>query len=336
MADTNRRVRFDNMTSEPIQYLDLERASSAELTECLVESSCAFITGHGVPDSVHEDLVEVSREFFDLPWDEKKIVQWPGDGYWRGWQPLAEGEVVLDGRRPAVLERFEVQMQAEREASHSDLLERSARFGLWPERPAGFPTAWARYYSALARVSSRVIGAIAETLCLPEAELAAWCEEQHGSLVVNNYLAQEEPPPPGEIRQRSHTDIGGLTVLWADDSPGGLEVRLPGTAGWTAVRFHGEALLVQAGDLLARWTNNVLRANIHRVVNPPIAAGPANRRTSIVYFHYPRLDTVVKPAPSCVSPDRPVLGPIDAGAHLRSAVARPAARYREMEDSLSS
>lgn len=320
------------MSFKGVPCIDLDSSSHAELTSGLVERSCAFVTGHGIPDAVRAELVEVSRAFFDLTLEEKAEVRWPGDGFWRGWQPLSEGEVLTDGRSPALLERFEVQLASGAGSSDADLLERSAGFELWPRRPAQFRLAWARYYAALAGVSSRVVTAIADTLHLPASELGAWCEEQHGNLVVNNYLAQDRPPPEGEIRQRAHTDIGGLTVLWADDTPGGLEVRMPGTSGWTAVQqFPEGALLVQAGDLLARWTNNVLRANIHRVVNPPVEAATTSRRTSIVYFHYPRLDTVVHPAPSCVSPDRPARSPIDSRAHLLAAVTQPGERYRDME-----
>ena len=325
------------MVPRDVPTVDLDSSSDADLTACLVENSCAFITGHGVAPTVRDELVEVSRQFFDLPWADKAAVQWPGDGYWRGWQPLAQGEVVVDGRQPTVLERFEVQMTPGPVVADDDeLLRRSAAFGLWPARPPEFRMAWARYYTAVATVSSRVISAIASTLRLPEHELGAWREEQHANLVVNNYLAQDQPPPPGEIRQPAHTDIGGLTVLWADDAPGGLEVRQPRTTGWTGIEFDGDVLLLQAGDLLARWTNNIIRANIHRVVNPPLTDGPGRRRTSVVYFHYPRLDTVVTPGPSCVSPDRPARAPIDAGAHLRSAVAQPGARYRDLEDSIRS
>jgi isopenicillin N synthase-like dioxygenase len=310
-------------------------AVASELTRALMESSCAFVSGHGVPDAVLAELVTVSRAFFDLSLEEKARVRWPGVGYWKGWQPLSEAEVAIDGRGPELLERFEVQMTAGTGSSDEDLWERSAGFALWPEAPAGFRLAWARYYASLARFSGLVMTAIASTLDLPASGLSAWCEEQHGNLVVNNYLAQDLPPEPGEIRQRAHTDIGGLTVLWADEAPGGLEVRMPGTPGWTAVSFPRGALLIQAGDLLARWTNNVVRANIHRVVNPPAEVATTSRRTSVVYFHYPRLDTLVVPALSCVSPDRPALAPIEAGSHLLAAVNEPQSRYRAMEDSFA-
>ncbi|MBW8076572.1 MAG: isopenicillin N synthase family oxygenase [Gallionella sp.] len=315
------------MTSQTIPRIDLDSDSPGELTTALLDCSCAFLTGHGVADSLRRDIVEVSRSFFDLPVEDKAKVRWPGDGYWRGWQPLVGGQVDIDAPKPTVLERFEVPVPSDAVRLSTGTQGIVANFDLWPQRPAGFAEAWSRYYYALAELSSRVITAISATLSLPPSQLPAWCTHQHANLVANNYLAQEQAPPQGEMRQRPHSDIGGLTVLWADDAPGGLEVRMPGSSRWTPVQFVDGDLLIQPGDLLARWTNTTLRANIHRVVNPPADASKAGRRTSIVYFHYPNLDTVVTPAASCVTSQRSPYPSIHTGEYLWNAIHKPQNRY---------
>ena len=55
-------------------------------------------------------------------------------------------------------------------------------------------------------------------------------------------------PEPGQLRIRQHTDRGGLTLLWADQAPGGLEVMLPRSREWVPVLIPADAFLVQAGD----------------------------------------------------------------------------------------
>lgn len=325
------------MPTSLVPTVDIGGGPAADVVEALVGSSCAFVTGHGVAEAVRDELFDVSRQFFDLPGEEKARVRWPGDGIWRGWQPLSDGTVdIRDGSRPELLERFEVQLASPGAGTDGADGERAAAFALWPERPERFRLAWTRYYAALRGVANSVMTSIAEVLGLPRDELTDWTDDHYANLVVNNYLDLVECPAPGKLRQRPHTDIGGLTVLWADDAPGGLEVRMPGVPGWTAVRFPPEAYLVQAGDLLARWTNQTIRANIHQVANPPAGRGTSSQRISAVYFHYPKLDTIVTPAPSCVSAQRPPGHPIDAGAHLRDAIARPGARYRELEAALAS
>ena len=77
-----------------------------------------------------------------------------------------------------------------------------------------------------------------------------------------------------------------------------------------------DAYVVQVGDLFSRWTNRRIPANLHRVVNPPRDVAAQASRLALVYFHYPALDAVVSPAPSCVDDERPAIEPIGAGEHL--------------------
>lgn len=60
-------------------------------------------------------MIEVSTEFFAQPRAVKQPTRWPGDGLWRGWQPVAEGAADMTGDRvPDPLERFEIQLAGHR------------------------------------------------------------------------------------------------------------------------------------------------------------------------------------------------------------------------------
>jgi len=266
----------------------------------------------------------ISAAFFDLSEDEKSLVRWPGTGPWHGWQPVYAGAQELTGDRvPDLVERFEVQEIDD--------------FGLWPERPAGLRTTWIAYYRACAGLASRLMMGIAAALDLPESELGPWTTGQFANLVVNNYPAQPEPPLPGQVRVGPHGDRGGFTLLAADAAPGGLQVRLPGSSRWIGVQIPPEAYLVQAGDLLSRWTNRIIRPNAHQVINPPREVAATARRQAVVFFHYPALDHVVVPAPSCVAASgSPPMTPLHAGDHLlrrQAAFAVSSAeRYGDLDD----
>ena len=215
-------------------------------------------------------------------------------------------------------------------ARHGGAPPSAATFSLWPSAPARFAQVWTRYYAALGNLANRLIKAIIDELALVEgaAQAAdattAWTSEHYANLVAINYIAQETPPEPGQLRIRQHTDRGGLTLLWADQAPGGLEVMLPHSREWVPVLIPADAFLVQAGDLLARWTSNTVRPNIHRVVNPPAEVAAPSRRISIPYFHYPRLDLLVEAAPPCLTEGRRAAGPVIAGEHT----FRPTSRRR--------
>ena len=287
-----------------IPTIEMGTCSGAGLADALIGWSCVLVTGHGVPDSLRRDMAAVTATFFDLPEPEKARVRWPGTGAWRGWQPVYAGVPELTGdRTPDLVERFEAQE-----------LE---TFAMWPERPAELRATWEAYYAECARVTGELMERLAEGLDLPGVELEAWTDRQYANLCVNNDPAQPEPPLPGQVRVGAHTDRGGITLLAADAAPGGLEVELPSTGEWVSVTIPQDAYLVQVGDLFARWTNLVVHGNIHRVVNPPRSVASSARRQSVVYFHYPALDTVVTPAPSCVARSRrDALPPLHAREHL--------------------
>ena len=300
-----------------VPVVDLAAGPADTVVDALISSSCVFVVNHGVPADLRRDMLEVSTGFFDLPRAEKAATRWPSDGLWRGWQPVYEGATDLTGdRTPDLLERFEVQLSGARRHDPESLRALRESFTLWPQQPAEFADVWTRYYLALGDLAVDLMQRIADALALPAAQLPFWCEEHFANLVAINYIAQQTPPEPGQLRTRAHTDRGGLTLLWADSAPGGLEVMLPRSRDWVPVTIPEEAFLVQAGDLLTRWTNRTIRPNIHRVVNPPADVAAASRRISIPYFHYPRLDTLVTPAESCAARERRPVRPVRAGEHI--------------------
>jgi isopenicillin N synthase-like dioxygenase len=286
-----------------VPVVDLSGATAgADLVRSLEVASSALIVGHGIDLGLRAEVVARSREFFALPRDVKERVRWPGTGPWFGWQPVYEGAAELIGTRvPDLVERFEVHEVDD--------------FTMWPAEVAGFREAWLAYYFSCATLASRLVRLVAAELDLPEEALVDWTDRQFANLVANHYLPQPEPPLPGQTRVGAHSDRGGVTILAADEAPGGLEVRLGGRE-WVPVVIPPDAYVLQVGDLFSRWTNRRLPANVHRVVNPPREVAATASRLALVYFHYPALDTVVTPAPSCVTADRPALPALVCGEHL--------------------
>lgn len=292
-----------SLPPSPVPVVDLSQPDAgAALVVALGTHASALLVGHGVDPALRRRVIDLSRRFFALPEPVKEAVRWDGHGPWSGWQPVYAGAPELTGDRvPDLVERFECQ----------DL----DTFAAWPAEPAGFAEAWTAYYRAAGDLAGRLVRLAAEVLDLPEADLPAWTDDHFANLVANHYLPQPEPPLPGQTRVGAHTDRGGITLLAADEAPGGLEVR-PTGGGWTPVVIPEDAYVVQAGDLFSRWTNRRIPANLHRVVNPPREVAATSSRLALVYFHYPALDTVVAPAPSCIDADHPAIAPIGAGEHL--------------------
>ena len=79
------------------------------------------------------------------------------------------------------------------------------------------------------------------------------------------------------VRAGAHTDYGSVTLLFQDQR-GGLQVEPPltgegagggGDRRWIDVEPIEGTVVVNAGDLLARWSNDLIRSTRHRVVEPP-------------------------------------------------------------------
>jgi isopenicillin N synthase-like dioxygenase len=122
----------------------------------------------------------------------------------------------------------------------------------------------------------------------------------------------QEPTLKG-VALGEHTDFGSVTVLF--NRLGGLQVRLPEHIsatppasitpppsdvesklcenGWTYVRPLPNHCIVNLGDALVKFSNGILRSNIHRVVAPPGDQGSITRY-SLVYFCRPEDDVVLK------------------------------------------
>jgi isopenicillin N synthase-like dioxygenase len=101
---------------------------------------------------------------------------------------------------------------------------------------------------------------------------------------------------PRCVRAAAHEDINLITVLVAATASG-LELKdRDGT--WLPIDSDPNSLIVDAGDMLSRLTNNVIPSTTHRVVNPD--DGTNSARYSMPYFIHPNPDAMLTCLPSCV------------------------------------
>jgi isopenicillin N synthase-like dioxygenase len=95
------------------------------------------------------------------------------------------------------------------------------------------------------------------------------------------------------------SDYGTITLLFQDDR-GGLEVLSP-KSGFVPATPIPDTIVINAGDLLQRWSNDVIRSTEHRVVSPPTPPTddkyPA--RYSIAYFCNPNWDATIECLNGC-------------------------------------
>lgn len=143
-------------------------------------------------------------------------------------------------------------------------------------------------------------------------------------------IAVEELQRGKRSRINAHSDFGTLTLLF-QDSVGGLEVEDPHQPGvFKSVQPVEDAVLVNIGDLMARWSNDRWKSTVHRVVSPPANGGDVvPDRYSIPFFATADSGTVIEALPGCWSESNPRrYGSVTAWGYVQM---RMAALYEEKE-----
>lgn len=281
------------------------------------------ITGHGVPAALTAQVDDVSRRFFDLPLAAKLAVRRPAPDVTRGYIAV-EGESVARSRGEAapgdLNESFMIGPVDIPDAPYYRSSAAGKHFApnLWPAEPPELQAIYTAYYQAMATLARELMQGFALALELPESFFDDKIDRHISRLRVRNYPSQRQAPQAGQLRAGAHSDYGSLTILKAEDRPGGLQV-CNHRGDWVDVPIVPDCFIVNIGDLMAQWTNDHWVSTLHRVVNPPAERAADSRRQSLVFFHNPNYDAPVACLPSCRGADRPPnYSPTTSGEYLRS------------------
>jgi isopenicillin N synthase-like dioxygenase len=295
--------------------------TAAALAQNCEEVGFFMLTGHGVPASLLQAMRDTCYRFFDLSAAGKQaVVVLPNSN--RGYRGVRAGSLALSAGEEAPPDLRETFLMGPPDCPPGVAPEDCFEPNLWAASLPEMEKVFTAYYRAMAALAARVLDLAGDALRLPDGYFRPFIDRCISQLSIAHYPAQLVAPLPEQLRASAHTDFGTLTLLLAEDKPGGLQIQGPDGA-WQDVTPPGpDCYVVNLGDLMARWTNDRWRSTLHRVVNPPLEAGAAARRLSIVFFHHPNEDAVIKCLPGCASPERPPLyPPTTPGQHMKAKVA---------------
>lgn len=302
-----------------------------EIDETLRTVGFFQIVNHGVSAEVADTCWDAATAFFDLPLEQKEAVQRAEGGFY-GYFPMRSES--LAGSRgvltPADLkESFNMGPSARPARPFADDDEAALFAGThWPDDtlPA-MRVAWEAQYAAMQDLCTRLMSIFALGLDLPADAFAGAIEGGANALRAINYPEQVTPPEADQLRAGAHTDYGTLTVLRQEIGRGGLQVFDEHTEAWLDVPAVPDALVINIGDLMARWTNDRWTSTLHRVVNADAGTGVSTRRQSMPFFHSAAYSARIEALPTCVpAGTQPAYEPVLAGQFLfgkarRSVVA---------------
>ena len=287
------------------------------------------IANHHVPQQLIDRAFAVSRAFFDLSTAEKSRFK-PADGAApRGYHALATRNLAKTlgyDTPPDLREQFYVGPLGPRPANIAAIPGAALYYmeNIWPEQPAAYREVFTAFYSTMERLAAQLMRVFALALRQPEDFFDDKIDHHFNSCPANHYPVVDGDPLPGQIRAGAHSDFGSLTILAFNDAPGGLQVMMPDET-WLDVSPAPGHLVVNLGDMMARWTNDRWKSTVHRVVNPPVDLRGESRRMTIGYFLHPNYDAEISCLESCCDSDNPPkYPPIMAGDQMREKMERRA------------
>ncbi len=284
----------------------LARAGEAIHNAC-TQVGFFYIINHGLSQAVIDDAMQAAQRFFAEPLERKAQVA--VNKHHRGFHRRG-GATMYQATRPDEKEFYGFGLDlAEDDPS---VLAGEALRGpnQWPDFMPEFQPAMERYFVEVGRCGADLLRAIAVSLGIdPEFFAAKYTKPLQRTQAVY-YPVQADDRPADQFGVAPHTDYGCVTLLY-QDAVGGLQVRELGSERWVDAPFIEGSLVVNVGDLLARWSNDRFRSTLHRVINTS-----GRERYSIATFYDPDYTARVDPADLGVSAAEAQYPPVAAGDYI--------------------
>ena len=295
------------------------RAVAADIRHASIEAGFFYIRGHHMlPDLMRATLM-ASKFFFSRPEAEKRSIQ--VNGAHRGYVPFAQTTL---GRQYKADLKESFNFAFPFAADDPDVVAGKPLIGVnqWPQGEEVWRGVLEDYYRTLFEVGQRVLEGFALALEAPRT----YFRDLYKRPLVRTRLLHYPPQPEGsgedQFGAAPHTDWGCMTLLW-QDQVGGLQVR--NRAGqWIDAPYIEGTFVVNIGDMLERWSNDLFVSTPHRVVN---ASG--RERYSIPMFYDPDFDTAVECLPNCSGPGNPPKYPRTVAGEYITAKYDEAYAYRK-------
>ncbi|KAL7274301.1 hypothetical protein RUND412_002794 [Rhizina undulata] len=294
------------------------------LVDGFKDAGFVYIKNHDISQETIQKVFSESAKFFSCPKDQKDAVAWTTPQSNRGylsstrWRPTV---AELNSNSPELQESFEI--------GRDDVPGNPNR---WPDVFDGtgkeFKATMKNFFEKCKDLNIVIMRAIALGMGLEENFFDKFFDGGNHNLRLLHYPAQSKEVFKKDqsqvLRLLEHSDFGSVTLLFQDDR-GGLQVRSPGGTFVDATPIPG-TIVINAGDLLARWSNNTIRSTEHRVVEPPICITPESdvhpARYSCAYFCNPNFDAYIEALPGTYESEEKRIYPgINCGDYMVERLA---------------
>ncbi|KAI5850797.1 hypothetical protein BZA05DRAFT_338359 [Tricharina praecox] len=243
----------------------------ASLRDACLRYGFAQLTDSSITPALTSDVFTVAKRFFSLPLATKNALS-KLSHYSAGYDSYKKYTLEIGGVYPDLNEGFVIG-------------KLNSEGSCWPDTDqhpelADFRSTCEAFQEALHGVVKEVAEIIAEGLGLPSGHFDEFFVDENGNARLTHYICPDDAEDDeGSLGCGEHTDWGLLTLL-VQDEVGGLQVQDVQTGEWLDVTPMPGALVFNAGDMLARFTNGVYVSAKHRVIRLPKGV----ERYSIPFF----------------------------------------------------
>lgn len=276
---------------------------ASQVSDALTRSGFMKVMNLGITSVQIDHAFALSKWFFSLSEEEKSTSAYVSAEENFGYQSL--GVEHLDPSKPADLKQT---------FTLRDLLRHDKEDPRWPTPE--FRDQSTNFYKACLEGAYRIQRVLSKALGMDQDFFVQYHQGENVSLRLLYYPSSGiDDIAVGQLGAGAHTDYGMITLLFQKDI-GGLEVQ-DGEGTWHPVTPENDAIVINTGDLMERWTNGKYRSTPHRV-QPKL--GDVDRY-SIAVFVDPDTETPVKVLDSCLKPgEKPGYPEITAGEHIQERI----------------
>ena len=250
-----------------------------------------ILKDHGVSIELLDEAYRILARFYQLPEKQKLSYLSESGGGQRGYTAFgkehAKGSPVMD------LKEF---WHVGREVPDDHNFSKYYPKNIWPDDSVPeFRPVFEKLFSQLENAGVQMMEALSYPLQVEKEFFTKMVVEGNSILRLLHYPPIPEGVDSRCVRAAAHEDINFITILPAATTSG-LQLK-DRDGSWLDVETDYGSLIVDAGDMLARITNEVIPSTTHRVINPQ--DGTNNSRYSMPFFMHPHPESLLSCLPSC-------------------------------------
>ncbi|KAK0244550.1 hypothetical protein EDD85DRAFT_808536 [Armillaria nabsnona] len=319
-------IEEDSTSFQEIPIIDLamistedpgrKKALADKVRAACVDVGFFYVTNHGISETIIQEAVDRSKDFFSLPLEDKMMIENKKSPNFKGYSPLLSGNNDPDNDGDLQegfefgLEQIEPQPQGQDDSSDDGVMTGA---NVWPSQLPEFRRAALQYYHAAVNLGKKLFPLFALALDLSENFFEDKTRHSAALMKMLHYPPQTGPVDGRVLGIGAHTDWECFTILWQEPGIQALQV-LNSNQEWIDAPPIPGTMVINLGDQLARWTNDVFKSTVHRAINRS-----GVRRYSIPLFFGTDYGVKLEPIPSCVSTERPMkYEVITAGEYVKA------------------